>query len=77
MKKYFLSIIKACIVIGSLYLAFPQKVYAYLNPGTGSYIFQIIIGSGLMLVAAIKIYWSNIKSFFANIFAARRRHEDR
>ena len=27
-----------------LILLFPKKVYAYLDPGSGSYIFQMLIG---------------------------------
>ena len=42
MKKYILSIIKACIVVGFLYVALPPNAYAYLDPGTGNMVFDLI-----------------------------------
>jgi len=47
-----------------LFLLFPKPTYAYLDPGTGSYFFQLVIagllGSSFFIKAAI----SKIKKFF-------------
>lgn len=40
------------------------SAYAYLDPGTGSYIFQIIIAFLCGAAFTIKIYWGKIKLFF-------------
>ncbi len=37
---------------------------AYLDPGSGSFIFQILIGVALTLGVAIRVFWSRIVSFF-------------
>ncbi|MFQ6112623.1 MAG: hypothetical protein ACE5NG_00895 [bacterium] len=51
------------------YLAFPHMVYAYLDPGTGSYILQILLAGLLGASFLIKTFWKNIKAFFVNLFA--------
>jgi len=60
------------VVIGiSIFLCsgiFDQKAYAYLDPGTGSFIFQIIIAAVVGGIFAIKLFWSKILLFFKNLF---------
>ena len=54
------------IVLSSLF--FPQKVYAYLDPGSMSFILQItlaIIAGGIF---GVRLFWKNIKSFFKMYF---------
>jgi len=49
-------------------LTFPRDTYAYLDPGSGSYIMQIIIGFILGTLVGVKIFWKKIKEFFARFF---------
>jgi glycerol uptake facilitator-like aquaporin len=35
--------------------------HAYLDPGTGSYIFQLLLGSILGSLMVVKIYWRQIQ----------------
>lgn len=37
---------------------------AYLDPGTGSLLIQLIIGGALGIGLAIRIFWKNITGFF-------------
>ena len=37
---------------------------AYLDPGSGSLLIQIIIAGILGLIVALKLYWSRIIAFF-------------
>jgi hypothetical protein len=46
------------------YVAFPPPVYAYLDPGSGSYIFQLIIAGVVGLGFLVKVYWGKITAFF-------------
>ncbi len=46
------------------FLVFPQKAYAYLDPGSASYFFQMIIAALLGVFFTIKLYWIKIKIFF-------------
>lgn len=47
--------------------------YAYIDPGTGSYFFQILIASLLGAGYAIKIYWQKLKAFFMKIFMKNKK----
>lgn len=38
--------------------------HAYLDPGTGSFIFQILAASFLGAMATIKIWWSKVDGIF-------------
>lgn len=42
--------------------AFPA--YAYLDPGTGSMILQILLGGFAGAAVILKLHWFKIKSFF-------------
>jgi hypothetical protein len=58
-----------CLLVVSLYLAFPPFAYAYLDPGTGSYVFQLLIAGLVGLGFLIKVYWSKIKLFLTRLFS--------
>jgi len=38
-----------------------QSAYAYIDPGTGSIVFQALIGALVGLGITLKIYWYKIK----------------
>ena len=42
--------------------------HAYLDPGTGTMIVQIILGGIAGLAVAGKLFWSQITGFFAKLF---------
>jgi hypothetical protein len=39
--------------------------HAYLDPGTGSFFLQMLIGGIAGSLVAIKMYWSRVKAFFS------------
>lgn len=51
-------------VLLGLSFVFPENVYAYLDPGTTSYIIQSIIGFILVVGASIGVFWNKIKQIF-------------
>lgn len=51
-----------------LIISFPCFAYAYLDPGTGSYILQILIAAFFASLYAIKRYWHQIKSYLSGLF---------
>ncbi len=61
------------ILAGSLLLLLPRETYAYIDPGTGSYILQIVLAAFLGALFALKIFWSNVKSFFAKFLPNRQK----
>lgn len=60
-KKHSLTFLAAA----ALMLLFPLYQFAYLDPGTGSYLFQILLAGLLGAGMAVRIFWGRIKSFFS------------
>ena len=74
MKSYkFASLIILLLVFS---LIFAKHAHAYIDPGSGSYIIQIILATVLGGLFAIKLYWKKIKSYFSNLFSRGRKKED-
>jgi len=56
---------------------FTQNTYAYLDPGTGSYIFQILIAVFAGALFGIKIYWRRVKAGIAYIFSKFKKSDEK
>jgi len=53
-------------------LVVPFSAYAYLDPGTGSFIIQIIIAAVATAAISVKVFWQKIKELFSRFF----KHSD-
>jgi hypothetical protein len=83
-------LISALVVITSLFLIFSQTAYAsihvgtldkaaypyYIDPGTGSIIIQVLIGSFVGGLALIGVYRMRVKNFLTNLFTGRRQDKE-
>jgi hypothetical protein len=49
---------------------------AYLDPGSGSFIIQILIATLVGGLFIVKSYWQKILGFFRNLFSKRGGNED-
>ena len=67
MEKRFLQSLLAFIVLSVLFV--PTDASAYIDPGTGSYILQIIAAGILGGLFAIKMFWFQVKDFFRRLFS--------
>jgi len=47
---------------------FVSNTYAYLDPGTMTYVFQALIAIVVGSMVAIRTSWTTIKSFFIKLF---------
>ena len=47
-----------------LLLTMPISVYAYLDPGTGSMLLQVILGGVAAVGVAVKLYWHKLRVVF-------------
>lgn len=57
-----------------LFLAIePFSASAYLDPGTGSFIIQIIIAALVGISFTLKIYWKRMVGWLSNIFKAKNK----
>jgi hypothetical protein len=52
----------ALVVLGFWLLVVPAA-NAYVDPGTGSFIFQVLIGAFLGAAVALKVFWRRIWGF--------------
>lgn len=55
-------LILTILILGILSCA--NNAYAYLDPGTGSFLLQILIAGLVGAFFSIKIFWQRIKNFF-------------
>jgi hypothetical protein len=51
-----------------IYFVLFQNLFGYLDPGTWSYAFQLLIMTLVGGIVAIKTFWQYIKNFFKNFF---------
>lgn len=63
-KAIFIGIILYCLII-------PTFAYAYIDPGTGSYVVQVVIGILLGVILSIRILWIHIISFIKKLLKIR------
>ena len=52
-------------------LSAPGRAWAYLDPGTGSYLFQILIAALVGGLFAVKLFWGKIAAFFSGLFGKK------
>ncbi len=57
-----LSVIVFTLLVG---LIFCRPAYAYLDPGTGSMIFQAVIGLALGALFTAKMWWGRLRGIFS------------
>ncbi len=71
MKKFF----KYLFISNVLFFLSFANAYAYLDPGTGSFILQAIIGFLAAVSAGFVYYWTKVKNFFLNFFRKKTNDE--
>jgi hypothetical protein len=70
MKLYLTLIL---LVLLSLYtLVFTDQAFAYLDPGSGSMLLQLLFGGVAGVAVIIKLYWKN----FVGLFRHKQRQDD-
>ena len=73
--KCFDRLITVLLALALLWLAVPMRAQAYLDPGTGSYLLQIVLAALFGVLLVIKVYWKRLKSTLANLLAKRKGKE--
>ena len=63
MSKNELSIFLVLIV-----MTCSQSAVAYLDPGTGSFMIQMLIAGIMGALFTLKLYWYRLKAFLARLF---------
>ena len=73
MQNVFQSIIPAVLFVVAVLLLMSVPAHAYLDPGTGSYVLQIVIGVVLSAAFAVKVFWIRIRTFFGSLISRKPR----
>ena len=55
---------KALLILAAALLVFPQNAHAYLDPGSGSMIVQLLIAGIAGAGVALKFFWRRIADSF-------------
>ena len=65
------------IVFGvfSFLTVYAASAWAYVDPGAGSYFFQVLISFLLAAVFVGKVYWKNLKDFIRNKLTRRKKNK--
>ncbi len=54
-----------------------KPAYAYIDPGTGSMILQLLLGGVAGALMVLKLYFRKIRSFFAGLLGRQAQDENR
>jgi len=73
MIKYWTRLTATLAWLAVVYLSFPPRAHAYLDPGSGSYVLQLVIAALLGAALTIKLYWKRIKALMSDLFSNRAR----
>jgi len=52
----------------SILLLLPDTAKAYIDPGTGSYVVQLMLAGLLGALFALKVFWRRVLGFFRGLF---------
>lgn len=66
----------AAILVTIFYLfVLPTRAHAYLDPGTGSYITQILLGFVVGGLYMLKVYWNHLKSLIEKVLGRKKNND--
>jgi drug/metabolite transporter (DMT)-like permease len=60
------------IAVIVLLFVFTRQAHAYLDPGSGSYIFQLLLAALVGALFAVRIYWKRIRTFFRRLLSKEK-----
>jgi hypothetical protein len=53
----------------------PENSFGYIDPGSGSYLFQILLAALFGSLYAIKIFWDRLKSIFSRLWPGDKKND--
>ncbi len=63
--------------IGTISLSLPSPAQAaYIDPGTGSFILQLVAGAVLASLITVKAFWSQVKALVKRPATGKERSEE-
>jgi hypothetical protein len=68
-----MSLISKLLLVLLVLLAFERPTYAYLDPGSGSMLLQVLLGGAAAVGVIVKLYWQRLR----RLFGLRSADDDR
>lgn len=65
------SAISTALVAASLITLSSRAAHAYIDPGTGSYVLQVVVASLLAAAFVVKSTWQSLRQGFVRLFVKR------
>lgn len=66
-----------CVCTVIVFIGITRPAQAYLDPGSGSFIFQLILGAVLGALVTLRLTFAKIKRFIANLARPKRDGQKR
>lgn len=66
--KESLDLLTTVVLFVLIYLTLAKNTYAYLDPGTGSYLIQILFAVFFSSLFFVKKFWQSIKQVIGSLF---------
>ncbi|GAH84215.1 unnamed protein product [marine sediment metagenome] len=67
---------RTTVILAALFvLVLTRQAYGYIDPGTGSFILQVLLASLLGTAVAVKMFWRQIVGYFGKLFSRRRKDD--
>ena len=76
MNFHLFKLAQVLVLIFLIQIMTVSTAYAYIDPGTGSYLFQMLIAGLLGSAFAIKMAWRNVKTYISQIFSSNAGDHD-
>ena len=64
MRSRFLAVV---FVLGCVFFLLPSSAFAYIDPGSGNYIVQVLVAAFAGLVYTLGHWWRNIIGFLRRL----------
>lgn len=72
LSKYTVALLTIFFLVGFS----GDNAQAYIDPASGSYIFQLLVAGLLGALFTLKIYWKSFKAFLGNLFRKNKELGD-
>ena len=69
-QKHSLPVIATGFLLGCFVLT--RTAAGYIDPGTGSYVFQVAIAFVIGLAFSVKVFWKKVSTFFRKTFSPKK-----
>ena len=75
-KRFGSLLISAALMLGFLWVVTAKQAHAYLDPGTGSFLIQMLLASLFASLFALKVFWQRFTGRLTRILSIIKGRRD-